>query len=278
MREKLLKFAPDLRARWIKLADQAPFSPRLPLRLHGLVVGSVAQSLVHFLSRTGVDLHWYEMTDHEGRCLHLPTDPAPTFAAIHQVLQRHGHFARPSLEYLPILDANEQDLGPGPRDLARFLGLNTHSVHLVGWQEEVAWVQERADDKAEDPSLLDTLVGGTVAWGENPSVTLEREIWEEAGLSMRQLKALTSYGTFKIKKPSLDPEGWGYQIETVHCLSAQVVPGVHPVNQDGEVAAFHPFRAEELNHALETERFTLAATGVYLRLTQAIPTCADIKP
>jgi ADP-ribose pyrophosphatase YjhB (NUDIX family) len=241
-------------------------------------VGSVAQSLVHFLSRTGADLHWHEVTDHEGRCLHLPNDPAATFAAIHQVLEQHGCIVRPGIEYLPILDAKEQDLGPVPRGLARFLGLNTHSVHLVGWQEKVAWVQKRADNKTEDPGLLDTLVGGTVAWGENPSVTLERETWEEAGLSMRQLKALTSYGTFKIKKPSLDPECWGYQIETVHCLSAQVLTDVHPVNQDGEVAEFHPFRAEELSHALETERFTLAATGVYLQLTQAIPASAVIKP
>lgn len=278
MQELLFKLAPALRARWIKLADQAPVSPRLPLRLHGLLVGSVAQSLVHFLSRTGVDLCWHEMIDHEGRCLHLPNDPAPTFAAIHQVLQQHGYIVWPSIEYLPILDADGQDLGPVPRDLARFLGLNTHSVHIVGWQAEVAWVQERANNKAEDPSLLDTMVGGTVAWAENPLITLERESWEEAGLSMHQLNALTSYGTIELKKPSLDSQGWGYQIETVHCFSAQVVRGAYPVNHDGEVAAFLPFSSEELRHALEADRFTLAATGVYLRVTQAMPASAVIKP
>jgi ADP-ribose pyrophosphatase YjhB (NUDIX family) len=278
MQAKLFKLAPALRARWNKLADQAPVSPRLPLRLHGVMVGSVAQSLVHFFTQTGVNLDWHESMDREGRCWHLPNDPAPTFAAIRQALQQHGYIVWPSLECLSILDADGQDLGPVPRDLARFLGLNTHSVHIAGWQAEVAWVQERANNKAEDPGLLDTMVGGTVAWAENPLATLEREIWEEAGLSTHQLDALTSYGTIELKKPSLDPQGWGYQIETVHCFSAQVVQGAQPVNHDGEVAAFHPFSSEELRHALEADRFTLAATGVYLRVTQAMPASAVIKP
>ena len=278
MQAQLSRFVPNLLARWNKLANQAPVSPRLPLRLHGVMVGSVAQSLVHFLTQTGVNLDWHESIDREGRCWHLPNDPAPTFTAISKALQQHGYIVWPSLEYLSILDADGQDLGPVPRDLARFLGLNTHSVHMVGWQAEVAWVQERANNKAEDPSLLDTLVGGTVAWAENPLTTLERESWEEAGLSMHQLDALTSYGTIELKKPSLDSQGWGYQIETVHCFSAQVVQGAHPVNNDGEVAAFHPFSSEELRHALEADRFTLAATGVYLRITQAMPASAVKKP
>lgn len=277
MQAPLPKLDPELTERWTRLADQAPLSCRLPLCMGGAVVGSVAQSLMEFLNGTGVHLRWQVSMDRDGPCCHLPVDPEPTFAAIGHVLLQHGFISGAGVERLAILDVNGNVLGSVPRNLARYMGVKTHSVHLVGWQGGVCWVQERASNKAEDPGLLDTLVGGTVALEDSLSDTLERETWEEAGLSLRQLEGLTSFGTIELTQPGLDPEGWRYQVETVHCLSAHMVAGAQAVNQDGEVAAFHRFTAKALSHALATGRFTLAATGVYLRVAQAIPVSARIN-
>ena len=277
MAKTLPMFDPVLRARWAEQAQLAPASPRLPLRWQGAVVGSVAESMVAVLSSSGLALHWQASQERGGLCWHLPTDPALTFAGIREFLHSSGVLVWPSVERLPVWGSAGQELGWVPRDLVRYLGISTHSVHVVGWQGDVSWVQERANNKAEDPGLWDTLIGGTVAWEENPSQTLEREAWEEAGLSLRQLQSLTSLGTIKIQRPMHDPEGWAYQEETIHCLSAQLPPGVRPLNQDGEVAAFYALKAEELNHALASGQFTLAATGVYLRLTGAVAD-ASIDP
>jgi ADP-ribose pyrophosphatase YjhB (NUDIX family) len=277
MAKTLPMLDPVLRARWAEQTQLAPASPRLPLRWQGHVVGSVAESMVSVLASSGLALQWQASQERGGLCWHLPADPALTFAGIREFLHRSGVLVWPSVERLPVWGSAGQELGWVPRDLVRYLGVDTHSVHVVGWQGDVSWVQERANNKTEDPGLWDTLIGGTVGWEENPSQTLEREAWEEAGLSLRQLQSLTSLGAINIQRPMPDPEGWAYQVETIHCLSAQLPPGVRPLNQDGEVAAFHPLKAEELNHALESGRFTLAATGVYLRATGSIADASKVN-
>jgi hypothetical protein len=96
-------------------------------------------------------------------------------------------------------------------------------------------------------------------------------------LSLRQLQSLTAWGTIKIQRPMNDPQGWAYQEETIHCLSAQLPIGLRPLNQDGEVSAFYPLKAEVLSHALDSGRFTLAATGVYLRLTGSLGDASKVS-
>ena len=69
----------------------------------------------------------------------------------------------------------------------RPLGITTHAVHLVGWTPDGAvWVQQRAHDKATDPGLWDTTMGGLVTAGESIAATLMRETEEEAGLAVER--------------------------------------------------------------------------------------------
>lgn len=270
MRQRLPRIDPVCRARWFDQACQSPMNKRLPLLMGRVVVGSVAANFVQFLNDLNLKLDW-SLSHDKDELVHLPADPSITFSRIRQALQQQGLLVWPQVERLPLLDAQGKVLGAVSRDLVRLLGINTHSVHLVGWQGDACWVQERAANKTEDPGRLDTLVGGTVAWEEDPSATLERETWEEAGLSLKQLNKVTSFGSIELNRPSGDARGWGHTWETIHCLSAELDARAEPVNQDGEVAAFYRFEWEELNHALEAERFTLAATGVFLRVTQSSP-------
>ncbi|MEY4506073.1 MAG: hypothetical protein RL297_651 [Pseudomonadota bacterium] len=269
MRTPWPTFDPAFEQRWAQRAQPAPTDARTPLWLGGVVVGSVAHAMLEHLSREGFQPGWRWMPSDWGDVLYLPEDPTTTFAALRQHLFDPGQGGLPEAERLPLWDDQGRVHGAVPRDLARYLGVHTHSVHVLGWQGDACWVQERAANKAEDPGRLDTLVGGTVAWNEHPSATLVREAWEEAGLGLRQLVNLTAFGPIELNKPSGDARGWGQTVETIHCYSAELEAGVEPLNQDGEVAAFYRFEREALTHALEADRFTLAATGVFLRVLQA---------
>lgn len=264
-------------ALWAHDTHQMPVSPRVAIHLGSAVIGTVAQSFLDFLQGTGQEMGWTHQHGPAGHTVHLPKDPALTFAAIRRALQGSHTGELAPAESLSLFNENGQVLASFPRDIARFLGIDVHSVHLVGWQANACWVQERAAKKLEDPWRLDTMVGGTVAFGEEPLETLERETREEAGLSIHQLQELTSLGSITLRYPDPDVRGWGYRVETVHCFSATLGADIHPINLDGEVAAFHRLTWPELARAMVANRFSLAALGVLLHVTQSAPLARPLK-
>lgn len=267
---RALKLDPACRRQWAKSAHREPSFKRTPLLIKGSVVGSVAGRILEQWVDERWVATWSISQGSGGHVAHLPSEPAESLAELRQHLHDQAWIDWPQAERLPLLDDQGHVHGVVHRDLVRWLGVRTNSVHLVGWQGDTCWVQERAAHKAEEPGRLDTLVGGTVSWEEDASATLERETWEEAGLSLRQLTKLTSFGQIELRYPTVNEEDGRYTVETVHCLTAHVMPGVRPVNQDGEVANFLPLKAEELSHALISDRFTLAATGVFCRVTERL--------
>lgn len=141
--------------------------------------------------------------------------------------------------------ASSEPLAAVERGAARVLGIQTEAVHLVGFTDDGrVWLQQRALDKANDPGLWDTLVGGLVAHGETVTDTLQRETWEEAGLRLHALKDLWPGGTFHVTKPSEERGGLGYMRETLYWFTAVVPAGMAPVNQDGEVARFEALQPD----------------------------------
>ncbi len=148
-------------------------------------------------------------------------------------------------------------VGAIERGVVRSLGLLTRAVHLNAWSDAGhLWVARRALDKATDPGLWDTLVGGLVGYGETDDLALERESFEEAGLSVAHMAAREPLKSiFRMRRRVSE----GYQFEevlTADCvLDAQVVPK----NQDGEVMQISCLPATQVAAMLLDDLFTVEA-------------------
>jgi 8-oxo-dGTP pyrophosphatase MutT (NUDIX family) len=133
-------------------------------------------------------------------------------------------------------------------------------VHLVGRAPDGRfWVQQRAWDKATDPGLWDTLVGGLMSAAESVAETLSRETWEEAGLHLESLDALRPIGHLQIRRPVAE----GYMVERAVLFQAVVPQRLTPQNQDGEVAGFACVDANVLRAGLAEGRYTLEAALIH---------------
>jgi len=128
------------------------------------------------------------------------------------------------------------------------------------------WVQRRALDKAVDPGMLDTLVGGLAAFGESTHDTLERETWEEAGLRLSDLRGLRDIGRLVVKRPVSD----GYMVEHIEMFSAELPAGVAPQNQDGEVMGFECLDVEALLAGMRADQFTFEATLIHAHWVETV--------
>jgi 8-oxo-dGTP pyrophosphatase MutT (NUDIX family) len=146
------------------------------------------------------------------------------------------------------------------RGVMRPLGLMTKAVHLSGWSEDGRlWVARRALNKATDPGMWDTLVGGLVGNFEDPDFALVRESDEEAGLDAPDIVARSPLRTIAHMKRRL-PEG--FQLEAVLTSECVLAPHVTPRNRDGEVMDIQLLDTETLFTLLSEDAFTLEASIV----------------
>lgn len=231
-------------------AAQPPLRPREPLRLGRAEIGSIEPALGQRMVAAGLPLraeaNAWQISSHDDEAL----------AELADWLRREGLASRWRDELLPVIDAAGQRQGAIERAAVRPLGITTHAVHLVGRHPDGRfWVQQRAFDKATDPGLWDTLVGGLMSADEDVPKTLERETWEEAGLHLGELDLLRPLGHLQIRRPVAE----GYMVEKATLFQAILPLRAQPANQDGEVAGFACLTAEELRAQLAEGRFTLEA-------------------
>ena len=138
-------------------------------------------------------------------------------------------------------------------------------MHLRGRSpDRRIWVQQRALDKANDPGLWDTLMGGMVAAQDTVETALARETWEEAGLHLDALGTVQCGGSFTVRRPTgeADDNGIGYMVEETDWFECTVPEGIAPVNQDGEVVQFLLLEPDELVARSHRNEFTLEAALV----------------
>lgn len=249
-------------ADWMSLlsyrAALEPARPRgaLLLSADGPRVGSLEPALAQRLVAAGLPLRACAAGWHLG----APADAA--LADIARWLHAQGLGGRWRDELLAVTDEADQAVAAIERAAVRPLGITTHAVHLVvRTPAGGAWVQQRALDKATDPGLWDTTMGGLRAAGETVHDTLERETWEEAGLRLAQFESLVPHGRLTVRRPLQD----GYMVEHIDTFEAVLADGSAPVNQDGEVAGFDCLPPAELRERLQQGRFTLEAALVLLR-------------
>lgn len=246
--------------------DTAPAAPRAPLALAVLntgeqaLIGSIEATLARDLAgaglrlRAGCDAWVIEVTSAAA------IDPA--LASIAARLHDSGVARNWRGELLGVVDPQGTPLGAIERAAVRPLGIATQAVHLIMYEPRGGvWVQQRAFDKATDPGMWDTTMGGLSSASESSAQTLERETWEEAGLRLPQLHEVTVFGHLTVRRPVAD----GYMIEHIEMVEAIGVDGVVPCNQDGEVERFECIEQATLIERLHADAFTPEAAMVLVR-------------
>ncbi|MEO5771418.1 MAG: NUDIX domain-containing protein [Burkholderiaceae bacterium] len=255
-------------AAWRELwaaASLPPTAPRRPLLIVGAAVGSIESVLAVQMLAAALPLR--NQVDGSVEVI-APADDA--LAQIARWLRDNDHAGRWRDEALPVCDEAGRCVARVERAVVRPLGIATHAVHLVGWADEDSqhqWLQQRAFDKATDPGLWDTMVGGLIGVDESVEEALARECGEEAGLRVTDLHALQPAGLVTVRRP-VNGSGsgtGGYMVEHIHALHCVVPACLAPVNRDGEVARFECIDATEADSRIATRRMTLEAALVIAR-------------
>jgi len=183
-------------------------------------------------------------------------------AQIAQTLHAAGCIPRWRNELLDLWTLDNQPIGAVERGAVRPLGLLTRAVHLNAWSEDGnLWVARRSLSKPTDPGLWDTLVGGLVGLREDPGLALERESFEEAGLTAHDLRNRTPIRSIAMMQRKL-PEG--LQREQVLTAECVLDPKVLPINQDGESMTIECLPPGEVIQMIEAKLFTVEASLVIL--------------
>ncbi len=219
-------------------ARRSDAAARVPFRVDGVVVGSVAR------------VHLQALRDHadavstDGDGVHLNVAAAQRDAALDRInrrLRAAGLIPGWRDELFPLYDpATPRPLARMERAATRFWGTLTLGAHATGYVADAAgrpthlWIAQRAFDKATDPGKFDNLIGGGVPDGQTPWQALQREGWEEAGLADDLLRRATAGPVLELRRDI--PEG--LQHEWLYSYDLQLPRGHQPNNQDGEVAGF----------------------------------------
>lgn len=234
----------------IAAAQAADARARLPFHIldAGIArqVGSVARLHLPALAR------WPGALQQDGTAitLRLPADERTGFFAdCNRRLRDDGLIVAWRDETYPVLalDGSRALLATFERAASRFWGTTTFGAHCTGYVADDQgrpghlWIARRAHTKATDPGLLDNLVGGGVPHGQTPAECVQREGWEEAGLTPAQMAGLRPGRRLRVARDI--PEG--FQLEEVSSYDLALPSGLVPCNQDGEVHSVHLMPAAE---------------------------------
>lgn len=262
---------PLWQAALLSRAMRPALRPRLPLVWTGHVLGSVEDDFFSplFQAPGAAVTQWLqrEVADGQARW-RLLGEASQTLAQLALALRAAG-VARVAQQWrdelLTVPDAQGRRIASVERALAYPLGVRTRAVHLVGLAPDGRfWVQQRAHDKANDPGLWDTLMGGMLSAHDSLESALKRETWEEAGLHIEALRGLKYGGRVALRKPSNDALDGGFVVEDVDWYMATLPDGVVPLNQDGEVLQFCLLDRRQLVARLERNEFTTEAALILL--------------
>jgi 8-oxo-dGTP pyrophosphatase MutT (NUDIX family) len=236
-----------------------PRCPRVPLLSGAAVIGSVEPEFLTRIAGNALVRGTPVLQQRADSWLVLG-DVNESLHAVAQALHGAGLAGAWRNEQLAVCDTQGRRVGTVERAAVRPLGITTAAVHLVGLTGDGrVWVQQRALDKSNDPGLWDTLMGGMVSAADTLSQALARETWEEAGLRLEDLRALTPGGRVTTRRQAQDGGGAGYVVEHIDWFHAIVPEGVTPVNQDGEVAQFQLCTRDALVRQMAAGAFTTEA-------------------
>ena len=172
--------------------------------------------------------------------------------------------------YAVRIRPQEEPLFHIERAAMRFFGLTSVATHLNGYvrgAEKMGsvpifpiWIARRSATKSIDPGMLDTLVGGGVASGQEPWNALLRECHEEAGIERALATQAKPAGALQVCHEV--PEG--LHSEILHAHDLEVPADFRPRSVDGEVSEFLRLAPAEVADRIENGEFTVEAGLVTL--------------
>lgn len=252
-----------------------PLRPRQSLTLNGQLIGSVEPEV---MSGIAADVHTHVHPTFTLTCAaddgywHINGDGTQALWHVAQVL-RATDVGRVRQQWrdeqLGIFNEAGDLLATAERGIMRLLGIATRAVHLHACTPDGrAWVQQRAWNKATDPGLWDTLMGGMIPATDTLQEALKRETWEEAGIHIEQVQHLRLAGHFVVQRPNAVDGGVGYVVERIDWFEGQLPDGLVPQNQDGEVLQFALLDQAAWLEKLKNNEFTTEAAMILLRSAQ----------
>ena len=228
---------------------------------------------MHGLANKAEEYLGYQLLKEEQSGWHLMLGQSDVTTGLNQLadlLRDAGLAGAWRNEQLAVRNESGAKIGTIERGAARPLGIATLAVHLVGQSPDGRfWVQQRAFDKPNDPGKWDTLMGGMVSAEDTVETALERETWEEAGLTIADLKNLRYGGRQSNCRPSSDGAA-GYMQEFIEWYVVTLPDGLMPINQDGEVAQFALIDQAHLLAGMERGEFTLEASLIMASLMKLL--------
>lgn len=136
----------------------------------------------------------------------------------------------------------------------RYLGLRSRAVHVNGFTHDGRlMVGQRAESKSQDPGLFDNLMAGGMSAGETWEQTLQRELYEEAGINRERASASITLTGF-LDTCRQDHDVW--HSETLIVCNLLLEQGEDPRNLDGEVQRFLSMSAPETIQRMKDGQFT----------------------
>ena len=232
----------------------APRTMRIALHYRGVPIATLTQPMIESLQAvpdTGLRFAYDEASE----WVDLATDTLnKSLEILHSILLAAQLAPSPGVEHVDVLHPLTQErLGRVDRHLARLLGMEMHSAHMLVVSDRGLCLQRRSLSKTVDPGLWDTTVGGTRVAGESIDQTLVREMWEEAGLSTEQLTDVRLLGMWSFDRESTYGIYPAWQQEKIWVWAARVAQAHwEPRCSDGEVMEFawQPFCVLQSNAAV----------------------------
>lgn len=240
-------------------ADRKPLLARVPFVVLGQTVGSVEPQVLAQIA-DGAMLPDPHRLQFEQGAWHLHSTPGDATAAMNALAQamRTARLTGPwRNEQLAVYGERDERIGTIERGVVRPLGIATRAVHLIGNAPDGRmWVQQRAFNKANNPGMWDTLMGGMVSAADTLAQALERETWEEAGLRIGDLHDVRLGGHVDFAQPAEEEDNAGYMRERIDWFAATVAQGMEPENQDGEVERFELWTTQQVQQRMVRGEFT----------------------
>jgi len=247
-------------------SNRPPLRPRQDMLLNGQRIGSVEPDCFKRIIPNGhsLKMETFALEFSADACWHITGQGTEALAYIAQICRADNiGCVREQWrdELLAVFNPDHRPVANVERGLARFLGIATRAVNLVGFTSNGhIWVQQRSLDKAIDPGFWDTMVGGLVPVSDNLTTALARETWQEAGIELDLVQQLHAGGRVHVQHPNARDGGIGYVVEQIDWFAGVIPDDITPVNQDGEVAQFALLEPLELKSQLENNMFTLDAS------------------